>query len=440
MSIFTKTIFTGFAPNLTGRDTRSALSYLLLPWRWLKISSGKYTVMAEKKLREYFNIKHAYVFDSGRSALYYALKALGAGEGDEVLMQAYTCVVVVNAIKFTGAKPIFIDINNTFNIDPADLEKRITPKTKILIIQHTFGLPANLDYLLAIAAKHNIKVIEDCAHSLGARYNGKLTGTFGHIGMLSFGSDKIISCVRGGALITNDNEIGNKIKQLSLELAKPKLGKTLQHLMHYPIFYISKPIYHLFIGKFILMLAKKLNVFNKIIYKKEKTGEQVNFYPAKLANSLAHILCEQINEIDELNAHRQTIAKYYSEHLSCHSDSERSEEEESLQPAIKTVKGFLANARNDNSNNTCAFLRYPLLTKNPKELLTYAKKQGIILGDWYSCVIAPCDSEINKTGYHAGDCPNAERLAAESVNLPTDRHITEKQAEKIIKIINSYNN
>jgi len=418
MSIFTKTIFTGFAPNLTGRDTRSALSYLLLPWRWLKISSGKYTVMAEKKLREYFNIKHAYVFDSGRSALYYALKALEVGEGDEILVQAYTCVVVVNAIKFTGAKPIFIDINNTFNIDPAGLEKRITPKTKILIIQHTFGLPANLDLLLAIAAKHNMKVIEDCAHSLGIKYNGQLVGTFGHIGMLSFGSDKIISCARGGALITNDNEVGDKIKQLSLELPKPKLGKTLQHLMHYPIFYISKPIYHLFIGKFILILAKKINIFNKIIYKKEKTGEQVNFYPAKLANSLAHILNEQINEIGQLNAHRRKISKIYNQ-------------------KINNSKINLPWREAELNGGAC--LRYPLLTKNPKKLLAYAKKQGIILGDWYSCVIAPCDSDINKTGYHTGDCPNAERLAAESVNLPTDRHITEKQADKIIKIINSYN-
>ncbi|MEI6597081.1 MAG: aminotransferase class I/II-fold pyridoxal phosphate-dependent enzyme, partial [bacterium] len=315
MSLFNKTIFTGFAPNLTGRDTGLALSYLLLPWRWFKISSGEYIALAEKKLREYFNIKHAYVFDSGRSALYYALKTLGAGDNDEILLQAYTCVVVVNAIKFTGAKPIFVDINDDFNMSPANLENKITAKTKILIIQHTFGLPAKLNELLTIAKRHNLKIIEDCAHSLGARYQGQLTGTFGHIGMLSFGSDKIISCARGGALITNDDEISKNIKSFAQKLPKPKLTKTLQHLMHYPIFYTAKPVYHLFIGKFILILAKKLNIFNKIIYKKEKTGEPVNFYPAKLANSLAHILCEQINEIEQLNAHRRSISKIYQENL-----------------------------------------------------------------------------------------------------------------------------
>ncbi len=419
MSIFNKTIFTGFAPNLTGRDVKTASGYLFLPWRWLKLLDGEYIKLAEKKLREFFNIKNAYVFDSGRSALYYALKTLEVGEGDEVLVQAYTCVVVVNAIKFTGAKPIFIDINNTFNIDPADLEKRITPKTKVLIIQHTFGLPANLDLLLAIAAKHNIKIIEDCAHSLGVKYNGQLVGTFGHIGMFSFGSDKIISCARGGALITNDEAINEKIKSFYEKLPKPSTLKTLQHLLHFPIFYISKPIYHLYLGKFILILAKKLNIFNKIIYKKEKIGERVNFYPSRLANSLANILCDQINEIDIVIKHQRKISEIYNQKIN--------------NPLINLPW------REANLNGG-ACLRYPILTKKPKELMTFAKKQGIILGDWYSCVIAPCDSDINKTGYHAGDCPNAEHLAAQSVNLPTDRHITEKQADKIIKIINSYAN
>lgn len=417
MPIFKKTIFTGFAPNLTGRDTALALGYLILPWRWPKILLGDYAVLAEKKLREYFNIKHAYTFDSGRSALYYALKILGAGEGDEVLVQAYTCMVVVNAIKFTGAKPIFIDVDRTFDMDPASLEERITPKAKILIIQHTFGLPANLDRLLAIAAKHDIKVIEDCAHSLGAKHNGRLTGTFGHIGMLSFGSDKIISCVRGGALITNDDNLGQKIKTYSQALPKPNLIKTLQHLCHYPIFYISKPIYSIYLGKIILKLAKNFNIFNKIIYKKEKIGEQVNFYPAKLANSLAQILCEQINEIEIIIKHQQKISEIYNQRIS----------NQSIDLPWREAEV---------SGGVC--LRYPLLVKNPKKLLAYAKSHGIILGDWYNQVIAPKDIYMKKTDYVSGSCPRAETLAAESVNLPTDRHINEQTAEEISEIINKF--
>ena len=418
MPIFTKTIFTGFAPNLTGRDALTALAYLFLPWRWGRILSGSYPRLTEEKLRQYFRIKYAQTFDSGRSALYYGLKALGAGEGDEILVQAYTCVVVVNAIKFCGAKPVFVDIGRDFNLDPATIENKITAKTKIIIIQHTFGLPARLDEILAIARKHNLKIIEDCAHSLGARYRGKLTGSFGDLGMFSFGSDKIISCARGGALITDDETLGLKIKEFSAGLARPDLLKTIQHLWHFPIFYAAKPIYHLFIGKFILILAKKLNIFNKIIYQPEKTGEPVNFYPAKLANALAHILNFQLDEIDALNAHRQKIAGLYNKLIT------------------NNLLKLPAQAAGDKAS---IYLRYPLLAKEPHKLLKYAKKNNIILGDWYSAPVALADIALAKIGYATGSCPQAEALAKESVNLPTDRQITEKLALRIIKILNSFN-
>jgi len=419
MPIFHKTIFTGFAPNLTGRDALTALAYLFLPWRWGKILSGRYPELAEEKLRRYFQVKHAYAFDSGRSALYYGLKALGAGAGDEILVQAYTCVVVINAIKWTGAKPVFIDISRDFNLDPAALENKITAKTKIIIIQHTFGRPARLDEILAIARKHHLKIIEDCAHSLGARYRGKLTGSFGDLGMLSFGSDKIISSARGGALITNNDELGQKIKNFCAGLARPNLPKTIQHLWHFPIFYTAKPIYHLFIGKFILILAKKFNILNRIIYRPEKMGKPVKFYPARLANALAHILNFQLDEIDALNAHRQKISKIYQEKIN--------------QPLIKLPwrePGIIL------AENAC--LRYPLLSRQADKLTAYAKKRGIILGDWYNSVIAPKDVSLKETGYRAGECPTAESLAAQSVNLPTDRRITEKQALRIIDVINSF--
>jgi len=426
MTIFHKTIFTGFAPNLTGRDALTALAYLFLPWRWGKILSGHYPRLAEEKLRRYFKVSHAYTFDSGRSALYYGLKALGAGKGDEILVQTYTCVVVINAIKWTGAKPVFVDVGDDFNINPASLETRLTAKSKILIIQHTFGLPAKLDEILAIAKNHNLKVIEDCAHSLGARYRGRLTGTFGDLGMLSFGSDKIISSARGGALITDDQALGQKIYELASELPRPNLPKTIQHLWHFPIFYIAKPIYHLFIGKFILISAKKLNIFNKIIYKNEKIGEPVKFYPSKLTNALAHILNFQLDEIDKLNRHRQTIAKFYNEHLN---------NDNIVIPAKACLSGRQAGIQNFENS---IYLRYPLLTDRPKELMSYAKKRGIILGDWYNSVIAPKDIDLKETGYQAGECPNAESLAAQSVNLPTDRQIMEKQALRIIDVINSF--
>jgi len=417
MPIFNQTIFTGFAPNLTKRDTLLALSYLCLPWRWLKLRKGEQAELAQKKLQKFFNCQSAFVFDSGRSALYFALKSLGAKAGDEILVQAYTCIVVINAINWTSACPVFIDIGDDFNIDPADLAKKITTKTKILIIQHTFGQPAQLDEILALARQNNLKIIEDCAHSLGATYQGKLSGTFGDIGMFSFGSDKVISCVRGGGLITNNEQLAQKIKSYQKELLPSRISKVLQHLFHYPIFFISKPLYGLYIGKLLLKLAKKLNIINKIIYQPEKIGERINFYPAKLPNALAEILNNQIDEILTLNQHRKKIAGLYNKLIT------------------NNLIKLPAQTRGDSES---VYLRYPLLTKEPDKLLKFAKKNNIILGDWYNAPVTPAQIALAKIGYLAGSCPKAEALARESVNLPTDRQIHEHQARKIIKIINSY--
>ncbi|MDP2736595.1 MAG: aminotransferase class I/II-fold pyridoxal phosphate-dependent enzyme [bacterium] len=415
MPIFNKTIFTGFAPNLTGRDTLTALAYLCFPWKWLSWRQGGYAGRAEKKIKNYFGVSQAKIFDSGRSALFFALKALSAEQGTEVLVQAYTCVVVANAITQTGATPVYLDVGDDFNLDPEKLESKITARSKILIIQHTFGQPARLDKLLAIAKKHNLKIIEDCAHSLGARYQGKLLGTFGHLGMLSFGSDKIISCARGGALITGDETIGQQINNFQENLPPSSRLKIFQHLMHYPAFYLGKALYSLKIGKIILKLAKNLNIINKIIYPEEKAGERGKNYPARLPDCLAKILVNQLADLEKTIIHQKKIAALY----------------DNLIDNKNIYQPFKA-------QTDCVYLRYPILTNEPKSLVRLAKQQAIILGDWYSTPIAPGDINLGGTSYKPGDCPKAEALARQSVNLPTDRQISQADAERIIKFINSF--
>lgn len=417
MSIFKKTIFTGFSPNLTAQSTLIALSYLLAPFRWTKINSGKNVAIVEKALREYFRVQYAYTFDSGRSALLYALKALEVSPEDEVLVQGYTCMVVVNSISQSGAKPIFVDCENDLNMSVDDLEKKISAKSKVLIIQHTFGLPANIEKLLVIAKKNNLLVIEDCAHSFGASLNGKKLGTFADIGMLSFGADKVVSSVRGGALITDNQVLGEKILELQAQLPKPKVFRTLQHIMHLPVFYLGKKFYHVQFGKILLFVCQKIGITNKVIYDQEKRGEFVNFYPSKFANSLAEILLGQIEEVDEINNHRKEIADFYIKNIK----NEKFE-------LIWSEKQFDAG---------CIFLRYPIIVENPQQLLSFAKTRGVILGNWYDAVVAPADVDFEKTKYVVGSCPNAERLASRSVNLPTDRNISLEDAKQMVEIVNS---
>ncbi|PIZ95916.1 MAG: hypothetical protein COX80_02990 [Candidatus Magasanikbacteria bacterium CG_4_10_14_0_2_um_filter_33_14] len=406
-------IFTGFHPNIYKKDVKIACSYLFLPWKWFSWKEGKNISKVEEFLQDYFEIKYAITFDSGRTALQKALETLDLKHGDEVLVQSYTCMVVSNAINWAHAKPVYVDIDDDFNMSTIDLENKITPKAKVLIIQHTFGLASKLDQLLEIARRHNLIVIEDCAHAFGANYNNKKLGTFGDMAMFSFGSDKVLSSSRGGAVITNDDKFGEKLMSLNKDLPKSGLIKIKQNLLNFPIFYLGKKLYDIKVGKIILSLAKKLNISGKIMYKQEKEGRKVEFYPSKYPNALAAILLHQLKKVEEMNKHRQEIAKIYDENLN----------------SYKIIKPKMT--------NDSIFLRYTILTNKAKDLRQIAKQHKIILGNWYDTVIAPRDIDLNMSGYKKNSCPNAEKLAPKSLNLPTNKDITFKQAKMIAELINN---
>lgn len=414
MKLLKKTIFTGFAPNIMKPDLRNVWSFLL-PWQWQYWQKGKHQLEFEGWLKNHFN-KSAFVFDSGRSALFFGLQSLGVKAGDEVLIQSFTCVVVINAIKFLGAKPVYVDIENDFNINLSDLRKKIGSRAKVLIIQHSFGLPAALNELLAIAKEHNLKIIEDCAHAFGAEINGQKLGTFGDLGMFSFGSDKVISCVRGGALITANSELASKIFDYQKVLPWTSYSLILQDLLHFIAFSICKPIYHLGIGKWLLAIGKKINLFGRIIYPAEKRGEEVPFYPSQLPNALAKILLDKLPHLAEITNHQRKIAKLYDEKIS----------------NLNIIKPEW----NDNS----IWLRYTILVNNPEKLHAQAKKQRIILGNWYDAPVAPADIDLSVIDYTLGSCPNDEKISLQCVNLPTDININETEVERIVKLINTYGN
>lgn len=416
MSFLPKTIFTGFHPNLQKKDVLLALSFFL-PWKWSRLEKGEANQKVESWLKNYYKVSSAACFDSGRSSLYLALKALNIQAGDEVLVQAYTCAVVSNAIIWTGAKPIYVDIKNDFTMDPEDVKKKITPRSKVLLIQHTFGISADITSLLKIAKENNFATIEDCAHVMGGTSHGRLLGTFADIGMLSFGSEKPVSCGRGGALITSSQAIGQKIYALQNELAYTSVAITLKQLYTFFLFFICKPFYSLGIGKWKLAFAKQFNLVSRIIEPKEKRGENLPFYPARLSNPLAEILLGQLASLEQFNILRAEYGKEYTEALR----------------NTNCLPNFTI------SPNTF-FLRFPLVVKNPMALHTLAKKRGILLGDWYNTPIAPKDADAEAMQYVSGSCPVAERLAKNSINLPTHYQLTQSDIKKIIEMVQLYAN
>ena len=161
----------------------------------------------EQAFAKYTGAAYAQAVTSGTAALKVALSALGVGIGDEVITQGFTFVATWEAIFDVGAKPIFTEVDQTLNMDPADLEKKITPKTKAIIPVHMLGAPARIKEIKAIADKHGIPVIEDTAQAAGGRLNGQHLGTFGHFGTFSFDAVKTMTTGEGGMVISNDEEL-----------------------------------------------------------------------------------------------------------------------------------------------------------------------------------------------------------------------------------------
>ena len=169
---------------------------------------GKHNKALEQELAEFCGVKRAIALNSGTDALHLALRALDIGAGDEVITTAFTFVATTEAIGIVGAKPIFADIDpNTFNLDPKELEKKITPKTKAIIPVHLYGQPADMVAIMEIAKKYNLYVIEDCCQAIGAELNGQKVGSFGDIGCFSFFPTKNLGAFGDGGLVTTNSDM-----------------------------------------------------------------------------------------------------------------------------------------------------------------------------------------------------------------------------------------
>ncbi len=194
-------------PTLTKEDS-SAVSKVINSGY---ISQGETVARFESELAKYIGVKGGAAVSSGTAAIHLSLIALGVKEGDYVAMPTYVCPALLNAINYVGANPLLIDINpDSYNISPVDLKKKLTKKTRAVIVPHIFGLPADIKDILSIG----IPVIEDCAQSVGAAYNGKKVGSFGHCAIFSFYATKVMTTGEGGMVVSDSDKILEKIRDL----------------------------------------------------------------------------------------------------------------------------------------------------------------------------------------------------------------------------------
>ena len=174
---------------------------------------GKEVSAFEQEFADYIGAKYAVGLGNGLDALWIAFRVLGIGKGDEVIVQGNTYIASVMGITINGATPVFVEPDEYFNIDASKIEEKITDKTKAILVVHLYGQASNMTPIVELCKKHNLRLVEDCAQSHGAKHNGQTTGTFGDIGCFSFYPSKNLGAFGdGGAIVTNDKKIADDVK------------------------------------------------------------------------------------------------------------------------------------------------------------------------------------------------------------------------------------
>lgn len=211
-------------PVLAGRELQYVEECLRTGWI---SSSGKFVTQFEERFASYLGLPHAVTASSGTAALHMACAAARLGPGDEVLMPDFTMIATAFAACYTGAKPVFVDCDpETWTMDPARVEEKITPRTRALITVPIYGHPCEMGPLLALARKHGLIVIEDAAEAIGSEYEGRLCGTFGDLSCFSFFANKTITTGEGGMVVTASKDLADacrSFKNLSFSGVGPRM-------------------------------------------------------------------------------------------------------------------------------------------------------------------------------------------------------------------------
>lgn len=198
-----------YQPFLSGNEKKYVNE--CLDTNWIS-SKGRFVPLFEQNFAKYTGVKYASAVCNGTVALHLALVALGIGPGDEVIVPTLTYIASVNSIAYTGATPVFVDsLEDTWQMDPEDVARKITQRTKAIMVVHLYGHPCDMDAIVSIAKKHDLFIVEDCAEAFGALYKGKHVGSFGDVAAYSFFGNKTITTGEGGMVVTNDETLYDRV-------------------------------------------------------------------------------------------------------------------------------------------------------------------------------------------------------------------------------------
>lgn len=336
----------------------------------------------ENKVCEYVGVKCAVAINSGTSALHAVLAAHDIGEGDEVIVPSFTFIATANAPLFVGAKPVFAEIEEeTYGLDPADVERKVTPRTKAIIPIHYGGSPCHIEELKRVAQKHNLIFIEDTAESLGAMVNGKKVGSFGDSAILSFCAPKVITTGEGGMILTDSRDIYEKVKLIC------------NH------------------GR-----AETADYFS--------STEQMEYvtlgYNFRMSTMTAALGVAQIEKIDKIIRMRRENAKYLTEGLS-------------------TIEGI--ETPREPQGYFHVYQMYTIRIKGREGIRDRLKEYLVQHGIGTQVYFAPVHLTLfyrQKFGYKGGELPITERVSKEVLTLPMYPTLAKEEIDYILSQITDF--
>ena len=406
-SQFSKPIHHTFALLADREQVKLCLQLAFQPSRW---KEGPEKKQLEEELNKKFG-GTAHLFGSGREALLAILKSLMFQKDEEVIVQGYTCIVVPNAIIAAGMVPMYADIEqDTLNLDIAEVERLITPKTRAIICQHTLGIPSFTKKLRDLCDRHSLILIEDCAHVMPDVTGPKEIGQYGDVLFFSFGRDKAISGVSGGAAVCKRKDLCIDLERLKNEATTLGIF-TIKRLLQYPIWYaIAKPLYGLRIGKAFLAGLGKTRILVPIVTSKERHGKMETTLH-RMPNACAILALAQLRKLRQINDHRRMLTTLYFTEGSARG-----------WPMLLGITPDLP------------LQKFPLFVKNAEGIRQRLKKSNIHLHDgWTGCVICPSHADCAAVGYNNGDDPAADMVGKQILSLPTHPTMTIKQARYLIE-------
>lgn len=369
----------------------------------------------EQEFARWLGVTHARAFWKGRVALYAILRALGVKEGDEVILPGYTCVMDVNPIKYVGAKPIYVDIEPaTYNLDVRLLDRAISPRTRVILAQHTYGYPCDMDPLLEIAGRRGVPVVEDCCLALGSTYRGRRCGTMGVAAYFSFQWNKPFTTGIGGLVTTGDAALAGKIDALCRAEMKPPSPKAAMMLA------LQRMIYRTFIYPRTTAAATAL--FRWLTHKGWVVGSSSTseFTPvmapdffAAMSAGQARAGLRQLRKVEANLAHRRDMGRLYDRLL-----AEAGWTPPAIPPAMDPV-----------------LVRYPVRVADKARAIAEAPGRGVEIGTWFECPLHPIETPLEQYDYQPGQCPVAEQACREVVNLPTHPRAGEATAKRSVEFV-----